>query len=253
MITYGRAALAIVGLRRAIDPAPFTVSAAETRQAESLADEVRTRIDALLAGRGPASGREPFDFAATIDLLVREPSADDMAERVTALRSDEAGFAFGAAVTQSLDFLRTVAPRRARQTYVGARVAEPDLVERSAFRLVWSAVDRPLSVFDDLAAGLASSLQIDALAAVWPDVLEMAQTAAQTALAERGGDGTGWEPTYRLGRALGVLFRGTLVPSGAIDAIRGTFEAEKAEARASQAAPKSAAGLETPIQRVAAA
>jgi hypothetical protein len=130
---------------------------------------------------------------AEVDKALADPSylADRIAASIGGLEGDapNTSAALAGKATQALQYLASVAPRPSGltiQPLLQAQEWKPSRAEAAKFARCWAAVMDPLSVVDDLEAGILSSEAIEALRAVYPELLDLIATEVQMQAAAHG-------------------------------------------------------------------
>lgn len=116
----------------------------------------------------------PFQLRRCVHLLADGPTADELSGRLRGL-PPELALPFFDVAGRGLELLRNNAPALTVETLSGPVTVDPGLVASSRFRRTWTAVEDPMSVMRDFAAGVVSREQIKALEIAYPEIYDLAR------------------------------------------------------------------------------
>ena len=255
-IKPGRALFGVVGLKRVYSEKPIKITQEQLKAATKIEPAIYDTIHDFFTGKREFSPLPKYDDAETADLIFKQLTAVDAENNLAQFKGDPGGDEFAVIATAARNYLQGVIPRRfERTTGFGAPVkATASTAERLAFARQLATVEQPVWAIQQLLSATLTRNHIDALTAVWPDVLEAAQTAADKEIADRLGKDEFYRPARRVARQLAVLLGRPDMPNDFVQALQQEFvranEDAKAQAKAA-ADPKPDDKLKTNVQRIA--
>lgn len=249
----GRALFGITGLRRVLAPGALKVTRAEFDKAVKLEPQIWETIYQFLDGETDVVPLPPYDHQDVLTLLTKTLDEQEMEDNLAQFRGHPGGDDFIAAANIAAEYLRTKLPRRMRMTWTGPREVVPSREELYPFRRALEAAGNPLWAIRQLLAGTLGREHVDALAAVWPDVLQVARTAYENAKADHMEQNPQWQPGRRQGRQLAVLLQSDpATPPDLVAELQAAFAAEaRDQKRAKDAQEAKERDLETTVQKTA--
>ena len=250
----GRALFAVVGLRRVLAPGALDIKKPEFLQAVKLEPELWATVYRFMAGERETVPLPDYDHEEASTLLAASMDERALTEDLAQFKGHPGGDDFIAAANSAALFLKPRIPRRVRATWGSPKAVPPGRTELMQWRRYLETVGNPLWAVRQLLAATLGREHIEALAEVWPDVLEVIRKAAENARADLLAKDPAWEPSRRVARQLGVLLeKDPTTPPGLLAALQNAFAQEaKEQAQQRAASEKAESGLETPVQRVAA-
>ena len=252
-IKPGRAILATIGMRRVLAPGPVKIREPEFDRSVELEPKLHAVIGAFLDGKREAVPFPAYDHADVEAMLFRVLNDEDITAKLAQFRGHPGGEDFISAADQAARFLKTKMPRRMRSTFTGPQPVRPSTAELFTWRRYLETVGNPLWAVRNLLAATLGREHIEALAAVWPDVLGAVRAAAENGIADRLEQDPRFTLTRRQIRQLAVLLeKDPTAPRALVAALQQTFAAEaKAAQNTQDAATPPDDKLKTPVQRVA--
>lgn len=252
-IKPGRAILAAIGLRRVVAPGPVKITEPEFARGVKLEPELYAVIGRFLDGAREAVPFPEYDHDDVEKMLFRVLNDEDITAKLEQFRGHPGGDDFIAAADQAARFLKTKMPRRMRAAFTGPKPVRPSTAELFTWRRYLETVGNPLWAIRNLLAATLGREHIEALAAVWPDVLAAVRAAAENGIADRLEKNPQFTLTRRQVRQLAVLLaKDPTAPPELVAALQQTFAAEARAAQNTQdTATKPDDKLKTPVQRVA--
>jgi hypothetical protein len=253
-IPMGRAVFGVVGLRRVLEPGELKVTRGEFDQAVDLERDLRDVVYRFVAGEKETAEALPtYDHDATLALLFRSMDEGELENNLRQFQGHPQGDEFIRAASEAAAFLKTKAPRRNRATWTTPKPMPPSRAEVGPWRRYLESVGRPLWAVKQLLGMTLAREHVEALAAVWPEVLEVVTKAYEDAKADQLERDPSWQPTRRQGRILSILIgKDPTAPAELIQAFQQAFanERKQQEQQAAQGdAPDSK--LSTTVQQVA--
>lgn len=254
LIRPGRAIFATVGLRRVLAPGAIKITQDEFARAVKLEAELWATVYRFMSGEREVVSLPEYDHEEASRLLAASLDEPAIREDLAQFKGHPGGDDFIAAASQAAMFLRPKIPRRVRATWGSPRPVPPGRTELMRWRRVLETVGGPLWAVRQLLAGTLGRDHIEALAAVWPDVLDVVRKAAENARGDLLEEDVAWQPSRRVARQLVVLLGKDPAESpGLVKAMQAAFAQEaKEQAEQRAAVEKQDNRLETPVQRVAA-
>lgn len=251
-IKPGRAVLGTIGLRRVLAPGPVKITEPEFRRAVELEPKLHDIVGRFLDGKREAVPFPEYDHADVEAMLFRVLNDEDITQKLAQYRGHPAGEDFISAANQAALFLRTKMPRRMRSAFTGPTPVRPSTAELFTWRRYLETVGNPLWAVRNLLAATLGREHIEALAAVWPDVLAAVRAAAENGIADRLEQNPRFTLTRRQIRQLAVLLeKDPTAPRKLVAALQQTFAAEAKAAQNQETATPPDDKLKTPVQRVA--
>lgn len=253
-INIGRALFGVVGLRRVLAPGALRITKDEFDRAIKLEPTLRQVVRDFLDDKRSVEPLPKYDHDAVTGLLFK--SLDDTAiqDDLRQFKGNPTGDDFIAAASDAAAFLKTKAPRRYRITWGGPKPVPPSRGELLPWRQFLETVGNPLWAVRQLLASTLGRQHVEALAAVWADVLETVRKAANEAVADKLEADPNWQPSRRVARQLAVLLEQDKgAPADLVQAFQAAFLQERKEQQAQQEAQSanSSEHLQTPVQKVA--
>lgn len=201
---------------------------------------------------GDPAERLDFDLDEVCDAVEGVAAPDDLASRCAVLSVEDV-----AAVTEAVGvaqgYLAGITPKRATQGLIRLEKRKPSLVERMRFGRAWAIACNPLTALEDWNAGRLSRDQVTHFKAMFPALLQFAQTGLLGEFSDKLSKNEDWRlPRPKL-RQVETLFQRTLLSPGALAELQKAYaESEEAESggRSSDGAPiKSSRSEATATQR----
>lgn len=254
-IPVGRCLFAVVGLPRILAPGVLQIRKGELEEAAMLEPRLRDVVYQFVAGETAKPDKpEPYDHDATTKLLVRTMDAQALEEDLAQFRGNPAGQDMLKAAGDAMAFLQTKMPARNRLTWTGPKPILPSKAELYPWRRYLDTVSSPLTAVRQLLAMTLSREHVEALNAVWPDVLKVVRNAYENAKGDALEKDLAWQPTRRQGRILSILLENDpTAPAELVQAFQQSFATEqKQQEQQRQAADKAPdSKLETTVQKTA--
>lgn len=185
LIKPGRALLAAVGLRRALEPGGLKITKDDFEKSTKIEPKIVEIVNDFLDGKREPSPLPPYKHDEIEDLLFQTMSPETATEKLSRFNGHPAGDDFFAAVKNAVNFLQSKIPRRFRNTFTGPRPVEPSRAELMTWRWYLETVTNPLWAIGQLKSATFSGKTIEALSSEWPDVLQAATRAATQGIADR--------------------------------------------------------------------
>jgi hypothetical protein len=251
----GELLLAVVGVEAVLERGPLRVTAAHRGEAARLPSAIRRHLRRFLTSPDfdTESAMERFDHKRVLELLTEPMDAEAVEDNLRGFDDADEALAFAAAAGRAVAYLQERLPRRSRQTAMGPKPSPPSDQDVSRFRRAWSAVERPLSVLEDLCEGVLSRDQVQALEAVYPALYEECKASLFRELAAVAAGRPTWELDHEKDKLLQVFLQASTWNASLKAALQKTFgepEAEAAPAPRGQLAIDTDA-LKTPTDRIA--
>lgn len=253
-ISPGRMLFGVVGLRRVLAPGALRITKEEFDRAVKLEPELRQVVRDFLDGKTSAEPLPEYDHGDVTKLLFQSLDEAALEDDLRQFKGNPSGDDFIKAASDAATFLKTKAPRRYRITWGGPKAVPPSQAELLPWRRYLETVGNPLWAIRQLLAGTLGRDHIEALSAVWPDVLSSVRRAVEIAKADKLEADSEWQPTRRVARQLAVLLeKDQGAPADLVQAFQNAFLQERKEQQAQKEAQaaNSREDLQTPVQRVA--
>lgn len=253
-IRPGRALFAVVGLRRVLAPGSIGITKDEMAKSVKLEEALRETVYDFVAGERDVVPLPKYDHEDVAELMSQSLDEEALREDLAQFKGHPAGDDFIAAANSAALFLKPRLPRRYRETWGSPRPVPPSLTETMKWRRYLETVGNPLWAVRQLLAATLGREHIEALAEVWPDVLQVVREAYENARADAMTKDPAWQPSRRVARQLAVLLdKDPTAPAGLVQALQNAFAQEaKQQAEQRAAAEKQDNRLETSTQRLAA-
>ena len=255
MSIEAEALLAAVGIDAVLAPGALRITAAQREKAAKWADgsfmgrEVRRFLNAQDPEPNDLELPE-FDYLETLDRLTAGVSPEEAADRI----SGEDAAVLVLVAGKAIDFLLGEIPKRTRVTPLGIRPVEPSDIELARFRVVYGAINDPARVFARLRAGVLSTAEMRAFAAVYPELNDLLRQIVFEALAELAAKRSErYELPHETAKSVATLLGVTVISREVLAEAQASFEGQDVGGEA-PAPPKrplksGAERLETPVQR----
>jgi hypothetical protein len=264
IIPAGRALFYAVGLRKIYEPGELRITKADLTKAAKLEPQLHKIVREFIDGSRETVPLPTEDYEDTEEILFKKLTAKDIEDNLVQFRGHPSWDDFATIATHAREYLQAKLPRRVRSTEDPRQTLTwrvPQAVplsrgERLAFRKHLATVQDPTWAVRNLLAATLGREHIEGLTAVWPDVLQTVQAAAETKIADEVTKNPKFTLSRRVARQLGVLLDRPSVPNTFVQALQAEFarEAEQiAAAKAREAAmkPTDHSKLQTSVQRVA--
>lgn len=255
VIKPGRAILATIGVRRVLTPGGIDVTKPEFRRSVTLENRIHAIVNEFLDGKTEHVSLPKYDHDDVSHLLFKTMEPDALAENLAQFRGSPAGEDFIAAADMAVRYLRAHVPLRFRSTFVGPKAIQPSRTELMDWRWLLETIGDPEWALRQLLGAMLTQSSVEALAQVWPDVLQAARMAATEGIADRLAKNPDLALSRRQVRQLGVLTgNDPTAPPELVQALQASFQQEANEQAAAEKARESAKPddrLSTSVQRTA--
>lgn len=252
----GENLLASVGLQHFLLGKPKPFSEADQRRAQAYPLAIGRHLKAFIRSEGfeaePAERLE-FDLDEVCDAVEAPLKPDDLAARCEGLDVDDVA-ALSQSVSAAQTYLAGITPKRATQGLIRLEKRKPSLVERMRFGRAWAVACDPLVAFQDWNAGRLSRDQVTHLKAMYPALLNFAQTALFGEFSDKLSKNDDWRlPRPKL-RASETLYQRTLMSHALLSELQKAYseaDADKPQEAGRGGPPmKSSRGEQTATQKV---
>jgi hypothetical protein len=255
LIKGGRALFAVVGMKRSFAETtdPLRITQGNFEQAAKLEPELHQIVGEFLDGEREPADLPDFDLKDTEELLFRDLTHEAAESKLLPFRGSEIGDDFAAAATSARDYLQAKLPRRMRSIRTFGQTQEqapPSRGELLTFRKHLATVEKPAWAVRNLLAATLGRDHIEALHAVWSDVLDVVRLAAETGIAERLEKDPDFKLSRRVARQLAVLLEEPSMPDDFVRDLQAMF-ANEPQAPAPRPTPQKPADekYQTVVQR----
>jgi hypothetical protein len=172
---------------------PRRVTRSDGAEAARLPRQWRTAVREWIEQERPRRFRldQRPDHESTLENLTRGVSLEELADVHRELEAEMAS-AYDAQLSNAREYLRALWPALALDTPMGPRALEPSLTELGDAYAALAVVERPERILDELRMGTLQDAQVQALAAVYPGLLQMLQAMIQEEILRQLTRRRGW-------------------------------------------------------------
>jgi hypothetical protein len=202
-IDPGEAILAVIGVRPLVTEEVERIRAPQWRQILGIENEIQKLAQALARdGLDRLPSYPEVDYDQALEAF-SEPPEPGQIEAMLQDIPDAAAMPFLVTAARAYNFLRGQFPIAVERTIFGTNQLEPGTFVLGTFEGLLELVDRPLTVFNAIAAGSLTTRQAMALQTVYPTLyFEIAVEIVLACMAEKA-EKPGWDPEF--GRGLSVF------------------------------------------------
>ncbi|HET7379799.1 MAG TPA: hypothetical protein VFJ24_07150 [Gaiellales bacterium] len=250
------ALLAVTGLA-VLEEKPRPIAGYQVDEAARLPRRISRELRRFVGRAGFERGGPAVAAFEYMDVLERlSLAANDLRPRVERLLSgiDDPDLALGYSQVQgaALDYLRSVIPRRTRETMAGEKPDYPSKQEVSRFRRCWTVTNDPMVVLHDLNHGCLCPDMVETLAKVYPQTYALMKSLLLEAVVAVKARRPSWTPDHRKDHMLQVLMMSTTYDPAQIASLQENFKKPIATAKVPQQASggKATSDLATPVQKI---
>ncbi len=168
--------LAALGVEPFLRDTPARILNVHLRAATEMGDTAYGIIRDSVADKGfaPVPTMPPFDYDAVRDMVAQDTTLDIMTQRAADIDSDLME-ELAPHIGRVLEYLKLKLPSVTIKTLTGDKPAEPSDTAVARFRRTWRVANRPLSVLEDMAAGIVTRNQVRDLVAMYPQLAQATQ------------------------------------------------------------------------------
>lgn len=225
----GEALLAATGVTAALRPGPIRINAAVWGKASELEQTIRRKLRSFVRSKELAATEDQpeFDFEEIQGLLAGADDEVRNVENVIGLQGQAAADQYAEALGAAVGYILSFAPAETLPAMVGKANMRPSDLDVSEFRRRYQAVDRPLIVLDDLAAGWLMPDQVEALAACYPSVYDKIRRVLMEEMVLAGTEKPDFRLPYDHDQAMQVLLQTDTIDQRLHEELSKAFEAAR--------------------------
>lgn len=226
--TTGEVLMAAIGLEAFLGAPRITIGMGALERVEAIPGKIRTAIRRFLREDEfeEFPRRAKWSYDACLELMDPEPMAAAI-DRMAGVANEEAHFALVEQGNKILAYLRPIAKLRHRDTPTGPEQVPPSDYQSGRFEMAWRIADDPLSILEDLAAGVVIREQGRHLRALYPRIAEEIALQIQLALIDLKADRASYQVPWPKEKQASALLGVSISAPGLAEALQGSFGSAK--------------------------
>lgn len=175
----GEALLAVVGLGPILGEGKASLTQDKREQLGRLSSDVRKACKAFLTGEGWEKPKSPgpVEWKPWVSLMSIPPDPARIKEAAEGFIDPEDSAAYIQQALEAWRYLAAQFPRTMKRQLIGVAAEPPPEVYLYRFRRVYTVLDDPLGLLDQLCKGFINTDEQDAFATIFPTMFAEAQRA----------------------------------------------------------------------------